>query len=120
MKKLICLCLAVLTILCMTACGSAPADDVKVNPVQKNVADIYTELGAAVTLPEMLPVGTGMLSAFCGIEASFVKQVSVYICSDSLKTDEYWLIEAADEASAKKIVDLAKARLKTKGDESIT
>lgn len=120
MKKLFALCLAILVVLGMTACGGDTQDNVDRKPVEKNVADIYVELGNVVELPEMLPLNESLMLDYCGIEVSDVKQAEVYICADSLKTDEFWLIEATNEEAAKKIVDLAKARLKTKGDESIT
>lgn len=121
MKKLFALFLAALAALSMTACGGDTQNNGEsVKPVEKSVADIYTELGNAIELPEMLALNESLMLDYCGIEASDVKQAEVHICADSLKTDEFWLIEAVDEDAAKKIVDLAKARLKKKGEESIT
>lgn len=120
MKKLFSLCLAVAVMLGMVACGGDTQNNDEIKPVEKSAADIYTELGNVVELPEMLQLNESLMLDYCGIEAADVKQAEVYICADSLKTDEFWLIEAVDEAAVTEIVDLAKARLKKKGEESIT
>lgn len=120
MKRFFALSLALLMMLSLAACGGEekPGDDVK--PVDMAVADIYAQLGEKVALPEMLSVNEGMMLDFCGIEEGDRKNAVVAICADSLKTDEIWVIEATDEAAAERIVDLAKSRLKKKGEESIT
>ena len=57
---------------------------------------------------------------FCGIKAEQCKQVVVAVCSDGLRADEVWLIEAADEAALEALKGLADGRLTRKGEESIT
>ena len=42
------------------------------------------------------------------------------ICSDSLRTDEIWLIEAVDAEALQRIQTLAENRLTAKAEESIT
>ena len=120
MKRFFALSLALLLMLGLTACGGEEKPDDTAKPVEMAVADIYTQLGEKIALPEMLTVSESMILDFCGIEENDRKSAVVAICADSLKTDEIWVIEAADEAAAKRIVDLAKARLKKKGEESIT
>ncbi len=120
MKRFLALSLALLLMLGLAACGGEERPKDTVKPVEMAVADIYTQLGEKVVLPEMLTVNESMILDFCGIEEKDRKNAVVAICADSLKTDEIWVIEAADEAAAQRIVDLAKARLKKKGEESIT
>ena len=120
MKRFLALSLALLLMLGLAACGGEEEPKDTVKPVEMAVADIYTQLGKKVVLPEMLTVNESMILDFCGIEEKDRKNAVVAICADSLKTDEIWVIEAADEAAAQRIVDLAKARLKKKGEESIT
>lgn len=120
MKRFFALTLALLLMLGLAACGGEETPDDTAKLVELAVADIYAKLGEKVALPEMLTVNEAMILDFCGIEEGDRKSAVVAICADSLKTDEIWVIEAADEAAAKRIVDLAKARLKKKGEESIT
>lgn len=125
MKRLIVLCLALVMAFSLAACGNHDSDNTDPSesnntPVALDVQEVYTKVGQAVEMPEMLALNESLMLDYCGIAAEDVKQAIVYICADSLRTDETWLIEAVDEAAAKRIVDLANARLKTKGDESIT
>lgn len=120
MKRIFALSLALLLMLGLAACGGEEKPNDTVKPVETAVADIYAQLGEKVALPEMLSVNEAMILDFCGITEADRKSAVVAICADSLKTDEIWVIEAADEAAAKRIVDFAKARLKKKGEESIT
>lgn len=120
MKKVLALGLALLMMLGLAACSGEEKPDDAVKPVEMAVADIYTQLDDKIALPEMLTVNEGMILDFCGVEEKDRKSAVVAICADSLKTDEIWMIEAKDEAAADRIVDLAKARLKKKGEESIT
>ena len=120
MKRILTLSLALLLVFGLAACSGEEKPDDTVKPVEMAVADIYTQLGEKVVLPEMLTVNENMILDFCGIEESDRKSAVVAICADSLKTDEIWVIEAVDEAAAERIVALAKSRLKKKGEESIT
>ncbi len=122
MKRLIVLCLALVMALSLAACGNNDSDNTEPSDtaVEMDMQEVYTKVGQAVEMPEMLALNESLMLDYCGIAAEDVKQAIVYICADSLRTDEIWLIEAADDAAAKRIVDLANARLKTKGDESIT
>ena len=61
-----------------------------------------------------------MMLNFCGIHAEDCAQAVVATCVDGLRTDELWLIEAADEAALENLKTLAETRLKQKGEESIS
>ena len=74
----------------------------------------------ADVLPEMLPMDEAMMLNFCGIKAEQCKQVVVAVCSDGLRADEVWLIEAVDEGALEELKNLADGRLTRKGEESIT
>ena len=71
-------------------------------------------------MPEMLSLDNEMILNFCGVNVADCEECYVSICSDSLRADEIWLIKVKDANSSQKIVDLAKARIQAKADESIT
>ena len=111
MKRLIALLLVILT-LCLAGCGG------KEQAVEMDVQAVYESMEG--TLPEMLVMDEAMMLNFCGIKPEQCKQVVVAVCSDGLRADEVWLIEAADEAALKELEGLAEGRLTRKGEESIT
>ena len=112
MKKYIALLLAVM-MLCLAGCGGKDQT--------KNVIDVQSVYDSmADLLPEMLPMDEAMMLNFCGIKAEQCKQVVVAVCSDGLRADEVWLIEAVDEGALEELKDLADGRLTRKGEESIT
>ena len=112
MKKYIALLLVVL-MLCLAGCGGK---DQAVNVI--DVQAVYDSMKG--TLPEMVLMDEAMMLNFCGIKAEQCKQVVVAVCSDGLRADEVWLIEAADEAALEELKSLAEGRLTRKGEESIT
>lgn len=112
MKKYVALLLAVL-MLCLAGCGGKDQT--------KNVIDVQAVYDSmADVLPEMLPMDEAMMLNFCGIKAEQCKQVVVAVCSDGLRADEVWLIEAVDEGALEELKNLADGRLTRKGEESIT
>ena len=111
MKKYIALLLAVL-MLCLVGCGNKTQD------VSMDVKSVYESMES--TLPEMLPMDEAMMLNFCGIKAEQCNQVVVAVCSDGLRADEVWLIEAKDADTLKQLQTLAQSRLERKGEESIT
>ena len=111
MKRLIALLLVILT-LCLAGCGG------KEQAVEMDVQAVYESMEG--DLPEMLVMDEAMMLNFCGIKPEQCKQVVVAVCSDGLRADEVWLIEAADEAALKELEALAEGRLTRKGEESIT
>ena len=129
MKKLSVL-LCVPLLLTMTACGgdAAPAPTAQTEvpteaaavPVTMNMQELYDTVTAMENIPEMLPLDADMQLSFCGIAAEDCAQAVVAICSDGLRTDEFWMIEAVDAAALERIQQLAENRLTAKGEESIT
>ena len=111
MKRLIALLLVILT-LCLAGCGG------KEQAVEMDVQAVYESMES--TLPEMLVMDEAMMLNFCGIKAEQCNQVVVAVCSDGLRADEVWLIEAKDADALEALKDLADGRLTRKGEESIT
>ena len=120
MKRILALCLAVLLLLSLCACAPQEEKAPEQTAKEMNMETVYETLQNAATLPEMLQLDEGLMLDYCGIRAEDVKQAVVVICADSLRTDELWLIEAKDADAAEAIAELAKSRLKKKGEESIT
>lgn len=114
--KRICLLLTAIALLASLAgCGGGEKP-----PVHLDMNATYTSISQAVQMPEMLELPADLILDYCGIRQETVKQAKVFICADSLRTDEIWLIEAVDETAAKTVTDLANKRLQKKGEESIT
>lgn len=131
--------------LAMTACGGQQALETEAvpqaaaptaqteqateaaEPVETTEAVPETEPGISMTaiyekmaanLPEMVEMDETMQLNYCGISREDVSQSVVSICTDGLRTDEIWLIQAVDEGAAEKITELAQTRLKAKADET--
>ncbi len=85
-------------------------------PLEMN--SLYESMAAR--MPEMLKLDETMMLNYCGIKAEDCVQAVVAICSDGLKTDEVWLLEATDAEALSRLETLANARLKAKAAESET
>lgn len=123
MKRFISLIMCICLVISLCACGSKEVeknDDKTGNNTVKTVDldKVYSD--CAKVMPEMIALDSDMMLNYCGIKAEDCKKSLVYICGDSLLTDEIWLIEAVDEDALKTISDLADKRLEAKGEESIT
>ena len=117
MKKLMAV---ILTMVLLSGCAAVQAPEplpTAAEPV--DVIGVYSQL-EAVGLPSMLDMAADMQLNIYGIRAEDVKQSKVVVCTDGLRADEIWLIEAVDEAAAAKIKGLAESRIKQKDAESIT
>ena len=113
MKKLIALILLV-PLLC--GCGAQVAAE---PAVQADVNDLYAAV-EAVGMPNMLDMAPDMQLSIYGIRQEDVKQSKVVVCTDGLRADEVWLLEAVSAEAAEKLKGLAESRLKQKDAESIT
>lgn len=112
MKRFVAILLAVL-VLSMAGCGG------KEEPAKTmDMQAVYESMEAK--LPDMLMMDENMMLNFCGIKAEQCQQVVVAVCSDGLRADEIWLIEAKDDAALEELKTLADGRLTRKGEESIT
>lgn len=108
MKKIVAV---LLLVALLTGCG-ASAKEV-------NMEQLYTAI-QSVGMPEMVSLKADMMLDFYGIKAEDVKQAVVTVCSDGLRADEVWLLEAVSADAAAKLKGLAENRLKQKDAESVT
>lgn len=126
MKKLLCALLACLMMLSLAACGTNPTDkpsdptDPGHSFADMTVAEIYTAITDGVSMPEMLLLDHDMMLDLVGVNTANCTQAAVYICGDGLRTDEIWLLKAADEAALAGLKSLVEARLDAKAAESET
>lgn len=116
MKRILTIVTLLALVVTLAACGGEEAP----KSVQMQAQEVYTQLSEKAVKSAMLKLNEGLLLDLCGIRSEDVKQAVVAICEDSLLTDEVWVVEATDEAAAQRIIELAKNRLKKKGEESIT
>lgn len=122
MRKIGSILLAVAMLLSLCACGgqetpattAAPTAD----PAPVDLQSLYDTV--VLQMPEMIVLDETMMMNFLGITAEDCANAVVATCADGLRTDEIWLIEAADEAALERLKTLAETRLKLKGEESIT
>lgn len=127
MKKFICALLAALMALSLAACGpdttdptNDPTNGDSQPPKVLTMAEMYETITSGVTMPEMLLLDADMMLDLMGVKAEHCTQSVIYICGDGLRTDEIWLIEAADEAALAGLKSLVTARLDAKAAESET
>ena len=121
MKKSVFLYLVLVIAILFTGCAKKPPENsAPPASIALDMAAIYNKMNKSVDMPKMLELDDTMKMDFCGVDASKCKQAYMYICEDSLRADEIWLIEANDEAYLKEIETLLESRIKAKEAESIT
>jgi len=123
MKKIVSMLLIAVTLLSLAACQNNPDSTTTAapqGPKQLTLSETYTAITKDANMPEMMRVDEEMLLDLYGIKAGQYKQVEVYLCVNSLRADEIWLIEATDTAALAALQTLARSRLQQKDDESVT
>lgn len=129
MKKILCFALIVITLLSMAACQGNDPTTAKPNtdsnptvaiPKDLVLSEVYTKIISGAQMPDMMPVDADIMLEMFGIQAAQCKQAQVYLCVNSLRADEIWLIEATDEAALAQLKQLAQNRLTAKDEESVT
>lgn len=112
MKKLICLTLALVLVLSLAACGGkekAPSVDLNA---------LYESYGQY--LPEMFFMDEATMMDFLGIDVADCTQFKIAVCSEGMRSDEVWLIEAKDQTALANLRELAETRIQAKLDETVT
>ena len=109
MKRMITLLLALAVLAGLCACGQEAA--------APDMQDRYAAINETEGAPEMAIVPAGRYEFLYGIASEDCVQAIVAVCADSLRADEYWLIEAVDSAAADRVQALAQARLDQKAAE---
>lgn len=89
-------------------------------PKELVLTEVYAKITSGVEMPDMMPVDADIMLDMFGIQAAQCKQAQVYLCVNSMRADEIWLIEATDEAALAQLKQMAQNRLTAKDDESVT
>ncbi len=93
---------------CLTGCSG----DVSSVDMQA-VYDSYSPY-----LPEMVILDEKDMLNLYGVDSEKCAQAIVATCSDGLRSDEVWLIEAVDDVAAEEIVQFAQNRIEREGEET--
>lgn len=142
MKKIFAFVLAMLMLLSITACGGADnttgstngatndngttaptgsvTDPTNATLPQLNLSEVYTTIIAGANMPDMYGVNAEQMLDLYGIRQEHCNQAVVYLCVNSLRTDEIWLLEAKDAAAMETLKGLVISRLDQKDAESVT
>lgn len=108
MKKLICVILAIMAILCMGGCGAQNAD----SAVAPNMQNVFVSMAAYLPEDAMAFDSDYVFNAY-GVKPEDCKQQAVFSYYDGSVTAEIWLIEAVSEDALKSVETLAKSRLES-------
>ena len=112
MKKVISLILALALVLSLAACGGKEkATAVDLNALYES----YSQY-----LPDMFTMDEMTMMDFLGIDVADCTQFQVAVCSEGMRSDEVWLIEAKDQAALENLRQLAQTRIEAKLDETVT
>lgn len=121
MKRFLVLLILVLSIFTLVACSSdeAPADNNDTDTAVESATDMQAIYDSYTSyLPEMILLDDNSMLNLYGVDTSKCKQAIIANCSDGLRSDEVWLIEANDEAYAKEVATLAQNRIDREAQET--
>ena len=110
--KILSITVIILLFVLLTGCGKKEVQ------TSWDVQEIWNAVSAEEDFPEMIPVPENRLGYMFGIEQKDYMQEVIAVSADSLRADEIWLIEAVDEAAARRLEELAKIRLGQKEEET--
>ena len=97
--------LSLCSVLFFAACGNT--EPAKALDLQA----LYDQLQQETDTPEMFLLSPERVNKLYGIEASTCPQAFFATCSEGLRIDEIWLVEAGTEDAAKEIETLAQGRV---------
>lgn len=122
MKKIFALIAAVLMLLSLAACGGNDNTTGGTNATVKqlNLEETYATITSGANMPEMYAVKPEQMLDLYGIREEYCNQAVVYICVNSLRADEIWLLEAKDAAAMATLKGLVDSRIEQKDAESVT
>ena len=121
MKKIIIAIIMIIAMLSLVACGGETAETNDKNDAAENVSTVNMQEvydSYASYLPDMVILEEKAMMNQYGVDAAKCKQVIVANCSDGLKSDEIWLIEAVDATAAAEIAELAQGRIDREKEET--
>lgn len=121
MKKIIIAIVMIIAMLSLVACGGQTSEtsdtpETPANASTVNMQEVYDSY--ASYLPDMVILEEKAMMNQYGVDATKCTQVIVANCSDGLKSDEIWLIEAADATTAAEIAELAQNRIDREKEET--
>lgn len=115
------------SVLLLSTCNNSDDQALKVDGTGTEATTVDLEKtynsmvsAAADGTPEMSIMDEDMMLNLCGIKSEDISTAFVSVCSDSLRADEIWVIEAKDKAALDRITELANKRITAKDEESIT
>ena len=104
-SKAILLLLSTLLLLLAAGCGGKKAAPV-------DLQGVWDTIQTSVQLPGMRPLSEKRMMDRYGMDASALPQALVMVREDSLRVDEVWLVEAADDAAAKELAASAEGYIR--------
>ncbi len=118
MKKIIIAIIMIIAMLSLAACGGETAEttDTPADVSTVNMQEVYDSY--ATYLPDMVILEEKAMMNQYGVDATKCVQAIVANCSDGLKSDEIWLIEAVDATAAAEIAELAQSRIEREKEET--
>ena len=108
MKKLICVLMALMVLLGMSACGGQSED----NAVAPDMQSVFSSMAAHLPADAMAFDSDYVFNAY-GVKAEDCKQQVVISYYDGSVTAEIWLIEAVSKDALQAVETLAKSRLES-------
>lgn len=115
MKKYICLVLAAVLSLTLTACGGGKEED---KPADFSVQTLMEEMLSEATVDDPLTLGEGDMLDFFGIKAEQMEEFAAVTCANGISAQEIVLVKAADEAAAAEVAEKLNARLDARAAEA--
>lgn len=109
MKRFVSILIVALMMIFVTACNDTSAVRVDMYSVYESFSEY---------LPEMIVFEDKKVLDQYGVDTSVCPQAIVATCSDGLRSDEIWLIEAPDEANAQDIAKSAESRVEREKTET--
>lgn len=121
MKKFIVSIMMILALLSLVACGGSADETTDTNTDSESTSTVDMQAvydSFESYLPEMVILEEKAMLNQYGVDSTKCNQAIVANCSDGLKSDEIWLIEAVDATAAAEIADLAQSRIDREAEET--